>query len=50
MPAQFAKNVPNVFPLTAARSMYEPYEPLAEPSVALQRDRLIVDVVALYDF
>ncbi len=25
MPAQFAKGVPNVFPLTAARSMYEPY-------------------------
>ena len=24
MPEQFAKNVPNVFPLTAARSMYEP--------------------------
>jgi branched-chain amino acid transport system substrate-binding protein len=28
MPAQFARNVPNVFPLTAARSMYEPYHPL----------------------
>ena len=28
MPAQFAKNVPNVFPLTAARSMYEPYHRL----------------------
>jgi branched-chain amino acid transport system substrate-binding protein len=28
MPEQFAKNVPNVFPLTAARSMYEPYHPL----------------------
>jgi branched-chain amino acid transport system substrate-binding protein len=25
MPEQFAKNVPNMFPLTAARSMYEPY-------------------------
>ncbi|MDR3536205.1 MAG: ABC transporter substrate-binding protein, partial [Acetobacteraceae bacterium] len=25
MPAQFAKGVPNMFPLTAARSMYEPY-------------------------
>src|SRR3954470_16399747 len=28
MPAQFAKNVPNMFPLTAARSMYEPYNKL----------------------
>ncbi len=28
MPEQFAKNVPNVFPLTAARSMYERYHPL----------------------
>jgi branched-chain amino acid transport system substrate-binding protein len=28
MPMMFAKNVPNVFPLTAARSMYEPYNPL----------------------
>src|ERR1700761_7043656 len=28
MPMQFAKNVPNIFPLTAARSMYEPFSPL----------------------
>jgi branched-chain amino acid transport system substrate-binding protein len=28
MPQQFAKNVPNVFPQTAARSMYEPYNRL----------------------
>jgi branched-chain amino acid transport system substrate-binding protein len=28
MPEQFARNVPNVFPLTAARSMYEPYHRL----------------------
>jgi branched-chain amino acid transport system substrate-binding protein len=28
MPAQFAKNVPNMFPLTAARSMYQPYNKL----------------------
>ena len=28
MPMQFAKNVPNIFPLTAARSMYEPFNPL----------------------
>jgi branched-chain amino acid transport system substrate-binding protein len=28
MPTQFAKNVPNIFPLTAARSMYEPYNKL----------------------
>ena len=25
MPDQFAKGVPNMFPLTSARSMYEPY-------------------------
>jgi branched-chain amino acid transport system substrate-binding protein len=28
MPMMFAKNIPNIFPLTAARSMYEPYNPL----------------------
>ena len=28
MPMQFAKGVPNVFPLTAARSMYEPFNRL----------------------
>jgi branched-chain amino acid transport system substrate-binding protein len=28
MPMQFAKNVPNIFPLTAARSMYLPFDPL----------------------
>ena len=28
MPAMFAKNVPNVFPLTCARSMYEPFNRL----------------------
>lgn len=28
MPMQFAKGVPNVFPLTGARSMYEPYNKL----------------------
>ncbi len=28
MPMQFAKNVPNVFPLSAARSMYLPFNPL----------------------
>ncbi len=28
MPMQFAKGVPNVFPLTGARSMYEPYNRL----------------------
>jgi branched-chain amino acid transport system substrate-binding protein len=28
MPMQFAKGVPNVFPLTAARAMYEPFNPL----------------------
>ncbi len=28
MPMQFEKNVPNIFPLTAARSMYEPFNRL----------------------
>ena len=28
MPDQLAKNVPNIFPLTSARSMYEPYHRL----------------------
>jgi branched-chain amino acid transport system substrate-binding protein len=28
MPAQFEKGVPNMFPLTSARSMYEPFNPL----------------------
>ena len=28
MPAQFAAGVPNLFPITAARSMYEPFHPL----------------------
>lgn len=28
MPDQLAKNVPNIFPLTSARSMYEPYHKL----------------------
>ena len=28
MPAMFEKNVPNMFPLTAARSMYEPFNQL----------------------
>ncbi len=35
MPAQFAKNVPNMFPLTAARSMYEPYNRLKFGAVRL---------------
>ena len=28
MPSMFAKNVPNIFPLTCARSMYEPFNRL----------------------
>jgi branched-chain amino acid transport system substrate-binding protein len=40
MPAQFAKNVPNVFPLTAARSMYEPYNPLKFAQFASYYDQM----------
>ena len=32
MPAMFEKNVPNVFPLTCARSMYEPFNRLNSAS------------------
>ncbi|HET7883135.1 MAG TPA: ABC transporter substrate-binding protein [Acetobacteraceae bacterium] len=40
MPAQFAKNVPNVFPLTAARSMYEPYNKLKFAQFASYYDQM----------
>jgi branched-chain amino acid transport system substrate-binding protein len=40
MPSQFAKNVPNVFPLTAARSMYEPYNPLKFAQFASYYDQM----------
>ena len=40
MPAQFAKNVPNVFPLTAARSMYEPYNRLKFGQFASYYDQM----------
>src|SRR3954451_21557617 len=40
MPAQFAKNVPNVFPLTAARSMYEPYNRLKFAQFASYYDEM----------
>jgi branched-chain amino acid transport system substrate-binding protein len=40
MPAQFAKNVPNVFPLTAARSMYEPYNKLKFGQFASYYDQM----------
>ena len=40
MPAQFAKNVPNVFPLTAARSMYEPFHPLKFGQFASYYDQI----------
>ena len=40
MPAQFAKNVPNVFPLTAARSMYEPYNRLKFAQFASYYDQM----------
>jgi branched-chain amino acid transport system substrate-binding protein len=40
MPAQFAKNVPNMFPLTAARSMYEPYNKLKFAQFASYYDQM----------
>jgi branched-chain amino acid transport system substrate-binding protein len=40
MPAQFAKNVPNVNPLTAARSMYEPYNKLKFAQFASYYDEM----------
>jgi branched-chain amino acid transport system substrate-binding protein len=40
MPAQFAKNVPNMFPLTAARSMYEPYNRLKFAQFASYYDQM----------
>ena len=40
MPAQFAKNVPNVNPLTAARSMYEPYNKLKFAQFASYYDQM----------
>lgn len=40
MPLMFAKNVPNVFPLTAARSMYEPYNPLKFAQFASYHDQM----------
>jgi branched-chain amino acid transport system substrate-binding protein len=40
MPMQFAKNVPNVFPLTAARSMYQPYNRLKFAQFASYYDQM----------
>ena len=40
MPAQFAKNVPNMFPLTSARSMYEPYNKLKFAQFASYYDQM----------
>ena len=40
MPMQFAKSVPNVFPLTAARSMYEPYNRLKFAQFASYYDQM----------
>ena len=40
MPMQFAKGVPNVFPLTAARSMYEPFNPLKFGQFASYYDQM----------
>src|ERR1700734_1598221 len=40
MPMQFEKNVPNVFPLTAARSMYEPANPLKFAQFASYYDQM----------
>jgi branched-chain amino acid transport system substrate-binding protein len=40
MPMQFEKNVPNIFPLTAARSMYEPFSPLKFAQFASYYDQM----------
>jgi branched-chain amino acid transport system substrate-binding protein len=40
MPEQLAKGVPNVFPLTAARSMYEPFHPLKFGQFASYYDQM----------
>ena len=40
MPTQFAKDVPNMFPLTAARSMYEPYNKLKFGQFASYYDQM----------
>jgi branched-chain amino acid transport system substrate-binding protein len=40
MPQQFAKNVPNVLPATAARSMYEPYNRLKFAQFASYYDQV----------
>ncbi len=40
MPAQFEKNVPNVFPLTSARSMYEPFNRLKFSQFASYYDQM----------
>jgi branched-chain amino acid transport system substrate-binding protein len=40
MPAEFAKNVPNMFPLTSARSMYEPYNRLKFAQFASYYDQM----------
>jgi branched-chain amino acid transport system substrate-binding protein len=40
MPMMFAKNVPNVLPLTAARSMYEPYHDLKWSQFASYYDQM----------
>jgi branched-chain amino acid transport system substrate-binding protein len=40
MPTQFAKDVPNMFPLTAARSMYQPYNKLKWGQFASYYDQM----------
>jgi branched-chain amino acid transport system substrate-binding protein len=40
MPMMFAKNVPNLLPLTAARSMYEPYNDLKWSQFASYYDQM----------
>jgi len=40
MPAQFEKNVPNMFPLTSARSMYQPYNKLKFSQFASYYDQM----------
>ena len=40
MPTQFEKNVPNMFPLTSARSMYQPYNRLKFAQFASYYDQM----------
>ncbi len=49
MPEQLAKNVPNVFPLTSARSMYSPFHPLKFGLAASYYDQMRAGVKMLIE-